>query len=202
MISTSYPSGPTDWKGLFIRNLVEAASRLAEIDLSLWAPPGDRPCDVESALGTGDGPWLSRLMEKGGIAHALRTAPIRNGPAVLNLLWRLRRAYRRDPRPDVHHVNWLQNALALPPDSTPVLLTALGTDMKLLGLPLMRRALRKVLARRPAMICPNADWMVEPLRDAFGDVAQVRCNPFGIAPEWFDVPRDPGGRLNGWRWCG
>lgn len=41
MVSTSYPSDLSDWRGLFIRHLVEALSRRTDIDLRLWAPPGN-----------------------------------------------------------------------------------------------------------------------------------------------------------------
>jgi len=101
----------------------------------------------------------------------------------------LRSLYARHTSVDVYHINWLQCALPLPGNGTPALVCVLGNDLKLLRLPLMRFFLRRALRGRRAAICPNADWMVEPLREAFGDVAHVQAVPFGIDPQWYAVQR-------------
>lgn len=101
----------------------------------------------------------------------------------------LRAAYRRLDDIDLYHVNWLQCALPLPANGKPVLITVLGNDMRLLGLPGMRGALRRVMRGRSVAICPNATWMEAPLREAFGDRASVTPVPFGIDPRWYAIPR-------------
>ncbi|MGH8215862.1 MAG: glycosyltransferase family 4 protein [Rhodanobacteraceae bacterium] len=104
----------------------------------------------------------------------------------------LRSAYRRQNGVDLYHINWLQCALPLPANRRPALITVLGNDMRLLRLPLMRRAVRRALRGRPAAICPNATWMEEPLREAFGDLAEVVPVAFGIDPGWYGVGREVG----------
>lgn len=191
--STSYPRDAADWQGVFMRHLAFALARAGDTTLSVWAPPGDLPPGAASALQADDADWLRRLAEAGGIARQLR----RLRPAAvlrpLDLLRRLRRACRATPA-DAYFVNWLQNALALPRDGKPAIVTALGTDMALLRLPGMVPLLRHAFAARPCVLCPNADWMVAPLAAAFGDVAKVQAVPFGIDPRWFAIQRTPPAR--------
>jgi len=118
----------------------------------------------------------------------------------LKLLRLLRGAYRRQRgNVDLYHVNWMQTALPLPADHRPVLITVLGNDMKLMRLPLMRNLLRRVMRERKVAICPNASWMEEPLKEAFGDLAAVLPVPFGIDPRWYAVQRDVDA-LRPYRW--
>lgn len=190
MSSTSYPASLSDWKGLFIRHLADALARRADLQLSLWAPPGDSHPALQRVSSDSESRFLTCLMDDGGIAHLIRSRNPRALTAIFGLLRGLRQAYRRSDV-DLYHVNWLQNALPLPDDGRPALVTALGTDMQLLRLPLVRTLLRRVFSRRPTAICPNAQWMVEPLQAAFGDVAQVQAVPFGIDPQWFASTRQP-----------
>ncbi|MEQ1439891.1 glycosyltransferase family 4 protein [Fontimonas sp. SYSU GA230001] len=198
MVSTSYPQDLRDWRGLFIRHLADAVGRREDLRLRLWAPPGETHPSVEVDVLTEERQWLSRLMAAGGIAHLYRSAGLRGGAEVLRLLVYLRRLYRRSHDIDVFHVNWLQNALPMPHDRRPLLVSVLGTDLQLLKLPLMKAMLRRVFRGRPTAICPNADWMLAPLREAFGDIAEVRFVPFGIDPGWFAVDR--GRRVRPHRW--
>lgn len=188
--STSYPSSAADWKGLFIARLVEALAEREDIRLLTWMPPGPMPAGVEPVTGGADEQWLSSLMQAGGIAHLLRSRPFRGMRAAVGLLARLRRVYRNSDA-QLFHVNWLQNALPLPKDNRPALITALGTDMQLLRIPAMKYLLRRSMRNRRTVLCPNADWMVPVLQDAFGDVAHVRCVPFGINAGWYETTRTP-----------
>ena len=185
---TSYPSSGQDWKGLFIQRLVEALARRSEVALRVWLPPGELPTGVRRATRPGDDAWLEQLMGAGGIAHLLRNRKVAGLAAAASLLTRLRRAYAQDEH-DFYHVNWLQNALPLPADGKPALISVLGTDMQLLQLPGMRAMLRRVFRHRPVAICPNADWMLPELTEAFGDIATVRFVPFGIDPRWYAMER-------------
>jgi glycosyltransferase involved in cell wall biosynthesis len=191
MCSTSYPADLGDWKGLFIRHLADALARRDDVRLELWAPPGEIHPAIHAVATAGESVWLRRLMTEGGIAHLLRTGKLRAAVAAATLLRHLRAVYRRQADVDLYHVNWLQNALPLPANRKPLLVSVLGTDMALLNMPLVRPALRRVFRGHRTAICPNADWMVEPLRQAFGDLAEVRFVPFGIDPVWFDIRRQP-----------
>ena len=189
MISTSYPRDLEDWRGLFIRHLADAIARNKDASLRLWCPPGDTHPEARLDLLADERSWLEWLSENGGIAHLIRSHNMQSVLAPLRLLRLLRRAYTRNEDCDVYHINWLQNALALPDNNKPVLITALGTDMKLLRLPFVRSALRRKLKRHRSMICPNATWMLQPLRDAFSDVAEIEHVPFGIDPCWYEINR-------------
>jgi len=188
MTSTSYPESRKDWRGRFIANLAAALGRRADIHLSLWAPPGELPEHVPAVSTPSDARWLARLSQQGGIAHLLRTRRVLAAGTILVLMMRLGRAYRRE-RPDVAHVNWLQNALPLWGGSTPALITVLGTDFALLRLPGMKALLRAVLRQRPAILAPNAEWMRPALEQAFGDLAEIRPIAFGVDDPWFEVVR-------------
>lgn len=191
MVSTSYPSDLSDWRGLFMRHLVDAFARRDDVALRLWAPPGDMPSNVTPATTAPERQWLATLMAAGGIAHLMRQQGVRALMAPLRLLSMLARVYRRNANVDLYHVNWLQNALPLPRNGRPVLITVLGNDFQMLGLPGMRPLLRRVCRGRAVAICPNADWMVPRLQSTFGDCARVVFVPFGIDPCWFDVARSP-----------
>lgn len=188
LTATSYPDSDSDWKGLFIRRMVEALARREDLQLSTWLPPGQLPANVQRATTPADDAFLRDLMDAGGIAHLLRRQRIRGVGDAAALLWRQHRAFRRSST-DVFHVNWLQNALALPRRDGPALVTVLGTDMQLLRLPGVRLALRRALRGRAVAICPNADWMLPIVDAAFGDLATVRCVPFGIDARWYEVER-------------
>ncbi|MGA9827509.1 MAG: glycosyltransferase, partial [Rhodanobacteraceae bacterium] len=182
----------SDWRGLFIRHLVDALARREDVSLSAWSPPGKLPRNVLDATNPEEAEWLARLMAAGGIAHLIRTRGITGLGAALQLLRLLRNLYRRESAIDLYHVNWLQNALALPRSQRPLLTTVLGTDMQLLKLPSMTQLLRRVFRHRSVAICPNAQWMVAELDRRFGDLAYVHFVPFGIEPRWFELERKPG----------
>jgi glycosyltransferase involved in cell wall biosynthesis len=189
LVSSSYPADARDWRGIFIRHLVGALARRPELRLRIWAPPGERPANVDDATDARARAWLADLMRHGGISHLVRAGGVRALVAPVRLLWLLRRAYRNNRDVTLYHVNWLQNALPLPRDGRPLLVSVLGNDLQLLKLPLMRTLLRRVFRGRPVVLCPNADWMVPALREAFGDLARVECVPFGIDAAWYALER-------------
>ena len=190
MASTSFPSDLQDWRGIFMRHLTDALARRPDLQLRLWMPPGEHHPEARLSLHGDDEAWLRRLMEDGGIAHLLRRRTPLGLIRSASLLQRLRRTYRRSDA-DLYHINWLQNALPLPNDGRPALITVLGSDMSLLRIPGMRRMVRRVLRQRRAILCPNADWMVEPLAQNFGNVSQVKPVPFGIDAGWYGMQREP-----------
>lgn len=182
--STSYPINSGDWQGLFIERMLEGLSRRPDIAIEAWCPPGVLPKGIANALREDDESWFRRLASQGGIAHLLRKHPVRGLASSIQLVRRIRRACRLS-EPDLFHVNWLQCALGLPSNQTPALVTALGTDMQFLRVPMVRRLLTNRFARREVVLCPNADWMVPILEQTFGPSIRVRCVPFGIDSAWY-----------------
>jgi glycosyltransferase involved in cell wall biosynthesis len=191
MTSTSYPADAKDWRGVFIKHLVGGLARRPDIQLDVWAPPGELPDNVGYAATHQEREWLTALMAAGGIAHLMRNGGWKTRLAPIQLLRWLHATYRRPPLPDLYHVNWLQNALVLPANGRPVLVSVLGTDMQLMKLPGMVRLLKRRFRDRPTAICPNAEWMLPQLREWFGDIASVVYVPFGIEERWFQLQRVP-----------
>lgn len=190
MVSTSYPANDQDWQGRFIADMAMAIGKRDDVDLTLWAPPGNLFLGVKSGLLEDDAEWLHKLSRQGGIASLLRKGLFPGGMAASGLLRRLWRAYRSVPM-DVAHVNWLQNALPLWGTKIPALITVLGSDFGLLKLPGMVAALRSVFSQRHTILAPNAAWMVPGLERWFGDVAEISPLYFGVADHWFNVKRTP-----------
>ena len=190
MVSTSYPSNLSDWRGLFIRHLADALARREDIQLNLWAPFGEIHPSASLATTPEEEECLSGLMRSGGIAHLLRSGGLRAVIKSVELLNHLHRTYRRlSPHTDVYHINWLQNALPLSNNGKPALITVLGTDLQLLRLPFMRTVIRYICQRRSVVICPNADWMIPILRNAIGNNVDIQEVPLGIDPRWYSIKR-------------
>lgn len=189
-VSTSYPRDASDWRGIFMSHINAALARHQGIKLIQWAPPGEVDPRIESATTQREAAWLATLMQRGGISHWLRSQPASGVVAAWKLIRLLRSVYRRLDRVDLYHVNWLQCALPLPHNGKPALITVLGNDMRLLRLPGMVTALRRTMRGRSVAICPNASWMAAPLRDAFGDRAEIVPVPFGIDPRWYAIRRE------------
>lgn len=188
-VSTSYPRDASDWRGVFIHFMVAGLARRPGLSVQLWAPPGTpvpSVCDVTTARQSA---LLRRLMDAGGISHLMRHPRPSSLLAPFTLLRMLRSVYMRVTAIDLYHLNWLQCALPLPDNGKPLLVTVLGNDLKLLGIPFVKPLLRRVMARRRTVICPNADWMQAPLETAFGDLARVKPVSFGIDPRWYAIDR-------------
>jgi len=188
MVSTSYPADLNDWRGLFIRHLADALAAREDLMLAFWAPPGEVHPAVHRVCSPADDHWFAKLVGAGGIAQLLRRRPLRALLTAVALLRRLRSMYRRELT-DIYHINWLQNALPLPKNGRPALVTVLGADMRLLSLPGMPALMRRICRHRKVMICPNAEWMMPDLTRIFGRVAKVRHIAFGIDPTWFALQR-------------
>lgn len=190
-VSTMYPQDKAGWRGVFIRNMAFALGRIPSLELQIWAPPGELPPTAQAATTSGESSWLGRLVEQGGISHVMRSGGWTAALTPLKLIRFLATAYRRELGVDVYHVNWLQSALPLPRNGRPALITVLGNDLKLLRLPFMQMLLRRIMKHRRTAVCPNAEWMVPALTEAFGDVAEICPVPFGIDPVWYAIDRTP-----------
>lgn len=188
--STSYPRDATDWRGFFIRNQVDSLAVNPNIDLSLWAPPGEISDKVTYVATYQEVDWLNELMEQGGIAHLLRKGGLSRFTTPIKLLLTLKQVYKRHKQIDLFHVNWLQNALPLWGTTQPALVTVLGSDLALLKLPTITNLLRHIFKSRPSIIAPNAGWMTAELEQRFGDVASIVTIPFGIDTTWYQSERN------------
>lgn len=186
--STSYPKSDTDWRSVFVRNLVFALARERSIQLRVWAPAGPLPQNVTYACREEESAWLDHLMEGGGIAHLLRKGGVSRFTTPLRLVQMLQAAYRRE-KADLFHANWLQSALPMYGTKTPAVISVLGADYGLLRWPGMTHLLRRSLRQRRCVIAPNAEWMQAPLQERFGDLARVQTVPFGVDQRWFAVQR-------------
>lgn len=188
MVSTSYPLNAKDWRGRFIVDMAEALGQQPNLDIAIWAPPGDHPTNIKDASTQADQKWLRNLMELGGIANQLRNKNLASIRLTIGLLSRLYHAYRRES-PDLAHINWLQNAIPLWGTKTPALITVLGSDYGLLKKPGMVPLLRKVFRQRPTILAPNAKWMETKLQEYFGDIVKIVAVPFGVDKRWFTTDR-------------
>lgn len=188
IVSTSYPRDSEDWKGVFIASMVSSLSRKKNLSLSLWAPEGGLPSNVGSACSDKENLWFRKLVDEGGIAAVIRGRGLNALVRIYQLLGNLRRVYKREMvNTDVLHVNWLQNSIPLMKHPGPMLVTVLGTDMKLLDVPGVVPVLRYVFRNRRCIVAPNAQWMQEKLCTHFSDVATIRPIVFGIDDKWFHL---------------
>ena len=189
MTSTSFPRDSTDWKATFIRSMVNSLAAREDVEITFWGPRGELPANVGYAATTIDAKWFDKLLSMGGIANVLRQKNIRSIATIFALVGKLRNAYASAPGTDVFHANWLQSVVSMKRDGRPLLVTVLGTDFALLKLPGIVQLLRRIFRQGPCIIAPNADWMVPRLQECFGDVATIRCIPFGIDKSWFEISR-------------
>lgn len=198
LTSTSYPRDAQDWRGIFIRHLVDALARRPDLQLEVWAPAGPLPQNASSVATTAEAAWLLELMDRGGISHLMRSGGPATLAAPLRMLRQLGSVFRRQADASVRHINWLQCALPLPDDGKPAVISVLGNDLKLLRLPLMKPLLRRAMRGRRVILCPNASWMRPALLDAFGTVARVEVVSFGIDPCWYEIERRPQAGPSAW----
>lgn len=189
-ISTTYPCNNEDWRGRFIERMIDALSNNSSLNMTVWAPPGELPANTRSCLTNKDSLWLKKLMQQGGIAHLLRTNKFASAYFVFKILRSLAYTYKQHKNSDVIHVNWIQNAIPLITNNSPVIISVLGSDFGLLRIPGMKQILRTIFRNRKTILAPNADWMTPELNRYFGDIAQVTCVPFGVDNRWFKINRD------------
>jgi hypothetical protein len=199
LVSTSYPASARDWKGVFIRRICDALASSPEIELRCWMPPGEMADNIIPVMRPAEARWLDRLMASGGIAHLLRTHRLRAMLSATRLLFYLWRLFRRERNSvDVLHVNWLQNAIGSMLVSKPMLVSVLGTDIKLLRLPGVVWLLRLTFANKPVALAPNAKWMVPVLEQHFGDCAHIKHVNFGVDQELFEIQRQVNAAKRRW----
>ncbi|MDX8377124.1 MAG: glycosyltransferase family 4 protein [Mariprofundales bacterium] len=188
--STSYPSDENDWRGRFIANMVAALAAQPDINLLSWMPPGNLPINVKNCCTNRERSFLLSLMQQGGIAHLIKHNKTRALFSISYLMLSLWRTYRRENY-DIIHANWLQNALTLPADGKPALITVLGSDYALLDKPGMQAGLQRIMRSRSCILAPNAFWMQEKLEHMFGNLCRIQPVLFGVDNRWYNIKRKP-----------
>ena len=193
LTATSYPRSEFGWQGVFIREMLAGLSRSDNTTVAYWGPPGPLPDEVQYLGSESDRQFLQKIADRGGIAHLLRSNPITGIPRGLGLIRRLRHTLQQNrDAVDVFHLNWLQSALAIPGHGNRSLVTILGTDYRLLGMPGVAALLRRRFARNRVVLAPNAEWMVPKLETAFGDlVDRVEYVPLGLNDRFYTVQHAP-----------
>jgi len=171
VLTTSYPRGPADVAGVFVRDAVEQL-RHAGIVVEVVSPATFR----HFGLAYGD-----------GIVGNLRRRPWLALVAPLFLLSFARAARRAARDADVVHAHWLPSALPAIATRKPFVVQLWGSDVEL-----ARRAkwaARRLLRRARLVLCPS-----EALASAARDLGarDVRVVPSGVAiPEDVVRPDDP-----------
>jgi len=192
-ITSSIPETETDWKSVFIADMLAAFS-VNQQKILYWGPEGVTPANTMNSVGSRYQIWLKRLMDKGGIAKILRNGSFHEKmiyPAMILISIRnSAKHYKNDF--DYYFVNWLQNAISLPKDGKKLMVTVLGSDMGLLNKWYIKYPLKRVFKAHETILLPNAGWMVEKLELVFGNVAEIKLQPLGIRGGWFTpVDRNP-----------
>lgn len=192
-VTSSIPESRSDWKSVFIGDMLKAFSNRQE-KLLYWGPRGVVPVNTVNTVSNKHQFWLKKMMQKGGIARILRNGSLINKifyPAIL-LLGIRSSANTYNDEFDIYFVNWLQNSISLPADGKELVITVLGSDMGLIDIWIIKCLLKRVFRDHKTTLLPNAKWMVEPLESAFGAVAEIRLQELGIRDDWFtDASREP-----------
>jgi glycosyltransferase involved in cell wall biosynthesis len=187
---SSYPSNNHDWRARFMYDMLHSLARKEGLQIRAWGPPGPLPSNQCYVATQYHADWMTKMLEKGGIAHLLRSKSLTGIGAALKLSKLLRQAYIQNSDVSVYHINWMQNALLLPNNNVPCLITVLGTDFKLLQLPGMTSAFRQIFKKHRCILAPNGDWMESELIKRFNNVIyKIKTVPFGIEDRWYNLQR-------------
>ena len=171
VLTTSYPRGPDDVAGVFVRNAVEHL-RDAGIDVEVVSPASFR----HFGLAYGH-----------GIVGNLRRRPWLALAVPLFLLSFARAARRAARGADLVHAHWLPSALPALAAGKPFVVQLWGTDVELASQ--AKWVARRLLGRAQLVICPS-----EALADAARDLGarEVHVVPSGVfVPDRVGAPEDP-----------
>ncbi len=173
-----------------MHDMIHSLADRKELRLSAWGPPGPLPANLDYTVAPQQQQWLADMLDRGGVAHLLRSKTPQGLAATAKLALLLRQAYRNNSDVDLYHINWLQGAILLPANSKPCLITVLGTDLKLLNLPGMKTRIRQILKKHKCILAPNAAWMEPILNESFRDhVHRIQTVAFGIDNRWYSLRR-------------
>jgi glycosyltransferase involved in cell wall biosynthesis len=171
VLTTSYPRGPDDVAGVFVRDAVEHL-RAAGVDVDVVSPASFRHFGLAYGHGiTGNlkaKPWKAALVPAFLASYAL--------------------AARRSARTsDLVHAHWLPSALPALKTRKPYVLQVWGTDVELARR--APRAARQLVRRARIVLCPSEALAVD--AGALG-ARDARVVPSGVAvPDHVGEPDEP-----------
>lgn len=171
VLTTSYPRGPDDVAGSFVRDQAEAV-RAAGVEVEVISPASFR----HFGIAYGD-----------GIPNNLRRRPWLVLALPLFLLAFARAARRAAADADVVHAHWLPSLLPALATRKPVVVQLWGSDVELARRG--RSVARRLLRSARTVICPS-----RALADAARDLGagDVRVIPGGVEiPDWVEAPQEP-----------
>lgn len=171
VLTTSYPRGPDDVAGAFVRDAVEHL-RAAGVDVDVVSPASFR----HFGLAYGH-----------GIVGNLKASPWK-AALVPAFLASYAAAARRSARTsDLVHAHWLPSALPAARTRLPLVLQLWGTDVELAGR--APRAAGRLLRRARIVLCPSEALAVQARALGAGDVRVVASGV--AAPDHVGEPDDP-----------
>jgi glycosyltransferase involved in cell wall biosynthesis len=171
VLTTSYPRGPDDVAGVFVRDAVEHL-RAAGVDVTVVSPASFR----HYGLAYGD-----------GILGNLRQQPWKALLVPAFLVSYARAARRAALDADLVHAHWLPSALAAAWTGKPVVLQLWGTDVELARR--VRWAARRLVRKARLVLCPS-QALAEDAR-ALG-AREIRVVPSGVTlPAVVGEPEEP-----------
>jgi glycosyltransferase involved in cell wall biosynthesis len=171
VLTTSYPRGPGDVAGVFVRDAVERL-RAAGVDVEVVSPASFRHFGLAYGHGIAGNlkrkPWKALLLPAFLVSYA--------------------RAARRAARgADLVHANWLPSALPALATRRPFVLQLWGTDVELASK--ARWAARPLVRRARIVLCPS-EALAAAARELGG--RDVRVVPSGVeVPETVGEPEEP-----------
>jgi len=171
VLTTSYPRGPDDVAGVFVRDAVEHL-RAAGLDVTVVSPASFRHFGLAYGHGiTGNirrRPWKALLVPAFLVSYSL--------------------AARRGARDaDLVHAHWLPSALPAAVTRKPFVLQLWGTDVELAAR--ARRVARRLVRGARVVICPS-EALATSAREL--GAREVRVIPSGVAfPDDAREPENP-----------
>jgi glycosyltransferase involved in cell wall biosynthesis len=171
VLTTSYPRGPDDVAGVFVRDAVDQL-RAAGLDVEVVSPASFRHFGI--AYGH-------------GIAGNLRRRPLKALLLPLFLGSYALAARQAALTADIVHAHWLPSALPAVATRRPFVLQLWGTDVELAAK--ARWAARRLVQRARVVVCPS-EALACAARDLGG--RDVRVVPSGVAiPDVVGDPDEP-----------
>ncbi|HSG13234.1 MAG TPA: glycosyltransferase, partial [Gaiellaceae bacterium] len=171
VLTTSYPRGPGDVAGVFVRDAVEHL-RSAGLEVEVVSPASFRHCGL--AYGH-------------GIVGNLRRAPWKALLVPFFLASYARAARRTAKRADLVHAHWLVSALPALKTGKPFVVQLWGTDVEL-----ARRVpwIARGLLRRARLVLAPSESLADAAREL--GARDVRVVPAGVrVPEAVGEPDEP-----------
>jgi glycosyltransferase involved in cell wall biosynthesis len=166
VLTTSYPRGPDDVAGVFVRDAVEHL-RAAGVEVQVVSPASFRHFGLAYGHGIVGNlrrkPWKALLLPAFLVSYSLAAGRAARGA-------------------DVVHAHWLPSALPALKTRKPFVLQLWGTDVELAGR--ARWAARPLVRRARVVVCPS---------EALAEVArELGARDVRVVPSGVEIPEDVG----------